>query len=194
MFITFEGLDGSGKTTQAQRLANHLTERGKKVVLTREPGGTHTGELIRSLIMNTHHLSPIASLMLFSASRAQLIAEVIKPALQRGEVVICDRFVDSTFAYQGYGEGIDELTISRAIEASVSILPDVTFYLKVPTETALIRCVKANRLDMNNLAFYERVALGYDYQAWVDKKRIKVIDGDKSADDVFEAICGIIGE
>jgi len=167
-FITFEGPDGSGKTTQMRRLAPWLVDQGFDVVTTREPGGTPVGEQIRDILhdcANTEMTSQ-AEILLYSASRAQHVGEVILPALEAGQVVLCDRFFDSTYAYQGYGRGLS-LSDLRAITgfATRGLKPDLTLYLDVPPEIGLQRRESSgealNRLDREALAFHQRVREGY---------------------------------
>ncbi len=167
-FITFEGPDGSGKTTQMRRLAPWLVDQGFDVVATREPGGTPVGEQIRDILhdcANTEMTSQ-AEILLYSASRAQHVGEVILPALEAGQVVLCDRFFDSTYAYQGYGRGLS-LSDLRAITgfATRGLKPDLTLYLDVSPEIGLQRRESSgealNRLDREALAFHQRVREGY---------------------------------
>lgn len=167
-FITFEGPDGSGKTTQMRRLVPWLVDQGFDVVTTREPGGTPVGEQIRDILhdcANTEMTSQ-AEILLYSASRAQHVGEVILPALEAGQVVLCDRFFDSTYAYQGYGRGLS-LSDLRAITgfATRGLKPDLTLYLDVPPEIGLQRRESSgealNRLDREALAFHQRVREGY---------------------------------
>src|SRR5512134_608141 len=137
MFVTFEGLDGSGKTTQAELLLARLEEEGEDVVLTREPGGTELGERIRELVLHGGHVAPWAEALLYAASRAQHVEAVIRPALERGESVICDRYLDSSVAYQGVGRGLGlERVLQLNLDAVGGLLPDRTFLLLLdPTET-----------------------------------------------------------
>ncbi len=183
MFITFEGLDGSGKTTQAKLIAAHLQEAGYDVLLTREPGGTAIGDQIRAVLHNMENtaMHPSAELLLYNASRAQLVAEVLRPHLASGGLVICDRFYDSTLAYQGYGHQLD-LDVLRTIVmfATGGLKPDLTLYLDITPEDGLARRKQAslfgeewNRLDDMELAFHRRVYAGYqaliqaEPQRWV---------------------------
>lgn len=171
MFITFEGLDGSGKTTQARLAADWLREVGYEVLLTREPGGTEIGDQIREVLHNLDNtaMHPTTELLLYNASRAQLVAEVLRPHLQKGGLVICDRFYDSTLAYQGYGHQLD-LDVLRAIVtfATGGLKPDLTLFLDITAEQGLERRKQAslfgeewNRLDDMELAFHQRVYGGY---------------------------------
>jgi dTMP kinase len=171
MFITFEGPDGSGKTTQVGQTAQALRARGYDVLLTREPGGTAIGDQIREVLVSLKNKSmhPHTELLLFSASRAQIVEEVIKPHLAAGGLVICDRFFDSTYAYQGYGHGLD-LTLLRQITqfATGGLKPDVTLLLDIAPDQSIQRRLSAaaqgeewNRLDALALAFHTRVREGY---------------------------------
>ncbi len=168
LFITLEGPEGSGKTTQAALLHEWLLAEGYAVLRTREPGGTRIGEHIRDVLHNPAHteMAAQAEILLYSAARAQLVAEVIRPALAAGQLVLCDRYFDSTYAYQGYGRGLP-LDVLREITrfATGGLLPDVTLYLDVLPEVGLQRRVQGggeiNRLDREALAFHERVRAGY---------------------------------
>lgn len=167
-FITFEGPDGSGKSTQIKRLAAHLQARGHDVYLTREPGGTAISEEIRGLLHDLDHreMAPRAEILLYSAARAQLVKQVIRPHLAAGGIVLCDRYYDSTLAYQGYGHGLDLDTL-RLITAFATegLRPDLTLLLDLEAEAGLARRQQAgvewNRLDDYALAFHQRVRAGY---------------------------------
>lgn len=167
MFITFEGIDGSGKTTQIQLLKEELTKRGFKVEVFREPGGTVIAEKIRALLLDAaFDIHPIAEMFLFSAARAQLTSQKIIPLLKQEVIVILDRFYDSTIAYQGYGRQLlDERTIEVINEvATQNLTPDITFYLKISVEEAQNRTNNqtGDRMEQSGAAFYKRVAEGYD--------------------------------
>ncbi|MEO0249573.1 MAG: dTMP kinase [candidate division WOR-3 bacterium] len=192
-FITFEGPDGSGKTTQAQLLYQYLRERGYPVFLTREPGGTGIGDQIREVLhslANTEML-PQTEILLYSASRAQLVGQVIRPHLARGEIVLCDRYADSTLAYQGYGHGLD-LQILQIITnfATGGLRPDLTFYLDIDVEEGLRRKLAAhkagraewNRMDQQELAFHRRVREGYLQMAAAEPERWLVIEATQPAE------------
>lgn len=181
-FITLEGPDGSGKTSQAAMLAQFLSEAGHDVLLSREPGGTPIGDQIRQVLMNLQNtaMDPRAEFLLFSASRAQLVAEVIQPHLAAGGVVVCDRFYDSSLAYQGYGQGLEIETL-RAITrfATGGLTPDLTLLLDLPPEEGLKRRKKGgswNRLDAYEVAFHERVRRGYLTLAEAEPDRWVVFD------------------
>ncbi len=171
MFITFEGLDGSGKTTQVKELTSALRAQGHQVLLTREPGGTEIGDRIREILQDKANtaMTAQAELLLFCASRAQIVAEVIRPHLDGGGIVICDRFADSTIAYQGYGRGI-ELDLLYAIIrfATGGLQPDLTLYLDITPEEGIARRQQASlfgeefsRIDQMALEFHRRVQQGY---------------------------------
>ena len=144
-FITFEGIEGSGKTTQIKLAKDYLEARGFSLVATDEPGGTPLGKIIREMLLNVgpYSISPCAELLLFVAARAQHVEEVIKPALQQGKLVLCDRFLDATLAYQGWGRGLDR-TFIQALHnfATTSLLPDLTILLDLPAETGLRRALE----------------------------------------------------
>ena len=183
MLITFEGPDGSGKTTQARRIAEWLASLGHEVLVIREPGGTEIGDRVRAILMDraNTHLDPRAEMLLFCASRAQMMAEKVRPHLARDGIVICDRFADSTLAYQGYGRGLD-LGILRILLdfATFGIKPDLTLCLDVDPRTGLERRASdrggMNRLDAEPLAFHERVRAGYLALAAEEPQRWVVID------------------
>ncbi|MEO8606385.1 MAG: dTMP kinase [Chloroflexota bacterium] len=171
MFITFEGPDGSGKTTQIAQISEILRKRGYNILLTREPGGTDIGDQIRDVLHNLENesMNPRAELLLYNASRAQIVAEVIKPHLAAGGLILCDRFFDSTLAYQGYGHGLDLNTLRTIIDfATGGLRPDLTFYLDISAEAGIQRRLSAldkggewTRLDAMGEAFHNRVRDGY---------------------------------
>ncbi len=194
-FITFEGPDGSGKTTQLRRLQRWLEAEGYAVVVTREPGGTAIGERIRDLLHDTAHteMTAHAEILLYSASRAQLVAQVIRPALAAGKIVLCDRYVDSTYAYQGYGRGLPLATL-RTITAFATggLTPDLTLYFDVPPEVGLQRRLQSGealtRLDREALAFHRRVRRGYRVLMAADPRRWVRIDATASITEVEAAV------
>jgi len=195
-FLSLEGSEGCGKSTQAERLANALRSRGVRVVMTREPGGTPTGEMIRDILQ--HHasgedISPAAEVLLFAASRAQHVAHVIRPALERGDWVICDRFVDSSLAYQGgaRGFGVNEVLEANRL-ALGGLWPDLTLWFDLPVETALARVVARgahpDRFESEELAFHHRVAEAYAGLARRFPQRILAVAADDTPDAVFAKI------
>ncbi len=184
LFITFEGGDGSGKTTQIARLASALRDAGREVVLVREPGATVVGEGVREIVLSPEHdgISPVAELLLFAASRAQLAAAVIKPALDAGKIVLCDRHADSSVAYQGYGRGID-LAMVRSINALATggLVPDRTIVLDVEPRAGIAAATPhaADRLEREDLSFHERIRDGYLAMAAEEPDRIAVVPRDR---------------
>lgn len=190
-FITLEGPEGCGKTTQARLLAQWLEAQGFPVLLTREPGGTSIGEQIRAVLHDCANSAMTAEteILLYSAARAQHVAEVIRPALQTGAIVICDRFYDSTYAYQGYGRGLplDTLRLITAF-ATQGLTPDLTLYLDIPPELGLRRRAQSgeelNRLDREALAFHQRVRSGYHALIREEPTRWRTVDATASIDAV----------
>ena len=178
MFVTFEGADGSGKSTQAELLRAALAAEGREVVLTREPGGTVLGERIRALLLDGDGMSPWAEAALFAASRAQHVDEVILPALERGADVVCDRYVDSSLAYQGIarGLGVDEV-LELNLRATRHLLPDTTVLLLVDPEEAARRSGETDRLEREGADFRARVDAAYRELAARFPERILVADG-----------------
>lgn len=194
LFVTFEGLEGSGKSTQAGLLGAYLRARGLEVVVTREPGGTPIGEQIREVLHSPRNtqMTAITECLLYNAARAQIVAEVIRPALAQGKVVLCDRYADSTLAYQGYGRRLDLETVRRVIEfATGGLKPDLTFYLEVGIEEGLARRVNGqqrgeelNRMDAQAREFYERVRAGYEALIRAEPMRWRRINGAQSIERV----------
>ena len=194
-FITFEGSEGSGKSTQADRLAARLQRSGVPHVLTREPGGTPIGESIRDLLQFAPHnsnMTPETELLLFEASRSQIVREVIKPSLERGICVIADRFFDSTTVYQGAARQLDREMIERVNAFAIAdCVPDITFVLDVDAATAESRMSeprKADRMEQQSAEFYERVREGYRQLAASERKRIVMIDGSGDLDAIEKQI------
>ena len=195
-FITFEGSEGSGKSTQADRLSARLQRCGVPYVLTREPGGTPIGESIRDLLQFAPHnsnMTPETELLLFEASRSQLVREVIKPSLERGMCVIADRFSDSTTVYQGAARKLDREMIERANAFVVGdCVPDITFVLDVDAATAQSRMQReprqADRMEQQPAEFYERVRQGYRELAVSEPKRIVIVDGSGDVDEIENQI------
>lgn len=167
MFVTIEGVEGSGKSTLASHLASRLRADGRKVLVTREPGGTSLGDAVRNLFLESSaEISPLAEAFLIGASRAQHVGEVIVPALERGDVVLCDRFIDSTLAYQGYGRGIDLVMLRELCTvAADGLLPNLTFLLDIPLEVSQERQRErgnaADRMEREDPSFHERVREGF---------------------------------
>lgn len=196
MFITFEGSDGSGKTTQAQLLADYLRQAGRSVLTTREPGGTRISDGVRQLLLDLAHteMHARAETLLFNAARAQLVAEVIRPALAEGGVVLCDRFADSTLAYQGYGHQQEIAEMARMIEyATGGLRPDLTVFLDLPPWEGLRRNRsqgdgKWNRLDAQELSFHQRVVAGYRKLITREPQRWVVIDASQPREQVHQDI------
>ena len=190
VFITFEGIEGSGKSTQASKLYDVLTERGLTVDLTREPGGTVIAESIREILLDPAHdqMSNTTELLLYQAARAQHVAERIHPALERGEVVICDRFFDSTTAYQGAGRGLatDELDALHTLTTS-GLSPDRTYLFDLPVEEGMFRIAgtrQTDRIERESVAFHERVRQGFLALARANAERILVIDAIRDEDTI----------
>lgn len=182
VFISFEGIDASGKTTQAKRAVRYLKTKGFDVVFLREPGGEPVSEQIRKILLRSKSaITPITELMLYLGSRSQLVQKKIAPALKEKKIVVCDRFSDSTLTYQGYGRKLDTKWIKNLNHRSTSgIRPDLTLLIDVPLRIYMKRAkLKKNkdRLEKENLAFYRRIRKGYLEIAKEDKKRVKVIDG-----------------
>lgn len=202
MFITFEGIDCCGKSTQARLLGERLASSGHDVVQLREPGNTRLSEHIRSILLNKEfdEMNMRTELLLFSASRAQLVAEVILPALDRDKVVICDRFVDSTVAYQGYGRQLpleDIAHINRI--ATQDLVPDMTFFIDVSPELAFERCrdrmeTGRDRMEESGVRFYERVIDGYMRLAETDRGRFYVVDGSNRPEEVHATLWRLVQE
>ncbi len=193
MFITFEGSDGSGKSTQIHLLEDYLRKNGQDVQLTREPGGTDIGEGIRQVLLDMEHekMHARTETLLFNAARAQLIEQEIRPALSGGKVVLCDRFADSTVAYQGYGreQNIEEL--KRLISfATGGLSPDLTLYLDLPPEEGIRRKLAdyQNRLDVQGLSFYRRVAAGYREMIAQEPQRWVIINAGRSLEEVHQEV------
>jgi len=183
VFISFEGIDGSGKSTQVHRLAATLRAGSREVLLVREPGGTPLSESIRSLLLDPEaDIDPLAELFLFTAARAQLVHDVIRPVLESGSVVIADRYSDSTLAYQGAGRGVSDVDTLRVIQscATSGLQPDHTFVLDLTPEDAAQRRTdrgsRQDRMEGASLAFYHRVRDSYLELATKDPKRIHVLD------------------
>ena len=202
LFVTFEGTEGSGKSTQIQLLAKRLEGLGRKVLTVREPGGTPIGEEIRHTLKHSAANAAMcaeAELLLISASRAQLVREVIKPALSEDKIVVCDRFFDSTFAYQVHGRGLDALQVQRINDFAIAgTVPDLTLLLRVPIEVSEKRRAarenqnnstgKRDRFEELNQDFFKRVEQGYDAVAASTDARVRSIDATRSINEVHEEV------
>ena len=190
IFITFEGIEGAGKTTQAQQLADALSPNA---VLTREPGGTPVAERIRDLFLTSDGITPVTELLLIAAARTQHVDELIRPALEANRTVICDRFIDATVAYQGYRGGIDLSFIHQLNRiATGGLTPDITFILDLPPEIGTSRQQDAemvrNRLDKESLESHRKVRTGYLSVAKANPHRIKLIDATQSPDAIHAEV------
>jgi dTMP kinase len=196
-FLTLEGPEGGGKTTQAKRLEDHLRRRGYDVLLTREPGGTKLGEEIRRIFSSKGYtISPEAELLLLLSSRAQHVREVIAKSLEQKKVVICDRFSDATLAYQGYGRGMDISLIKMLNDFATSGLrPDLTILLDLDVEVGLRRKgISEDRMEAEDISFHERVRKGYLSIALEEPERVKVLDASRDEDSVFRDLLVIVLE
>lgn len=204
MFITFEGIEGSGKSTQLQRVAAFLRERGRTVITTKEPGGTQIADRIRAILLDSKNLiDPIAEVLLFAASRRQNTMEIIRPAADRGDIVLCDRYTDSTLAYQGFGRliNLDQLrTLNRW--ATGDLHPDLTLIFDLPENVGLTRAMQRNsnatadegRFEAEDVRFHRRVREGYLALANENTTRYAVIDANGTADEVFQRAREIIAK
>jgi dTMP kinase len=202
-FITFEGGDGTGKSTQLRSLADYLTEHGKSCLLTREPGGTSLGKFIRQTLLEVgkQPINSSTELFLYLGDRAQHIQEVVAPAIAQGKIVLCDRHIDSTVAYQGYGRGIDIDLLRRLNNmATGGIKPDLTFLLDCPVEIALSRtaargssqALREDRFEREELDFHQRVRAGFLELAHAEPNRFRIIDASTPIPEVTEQIKVII--
>ena len=200
MLITFEGIEGSGKSTQANLLKDFLSEKGYKVTLTREPGWGQLGNLIRTIILDQRDLvlAPMAELFLFCADRAQHVKDFIEPKLKNGEIVICDRFYDSTIVYQGYGRKLDMRLVNKAAKASaLDISPELTFLLNLPVREGLTRLKERGsitKMDEEPLEFHEMIRQGYMLVARREPERIKNINADRDISTVEGEIRSLVME
>ena len=200
ILVTFEGNEGSGKSTQIEILHERLQSIGKTVTQLREPGGTGLGEMLRNILKTPKEgieIDPVSELLLMNASRAQLVRQVIQPGLERGEIMLVDRFFDSTIVYQGHGRGLDLDLVKKTIEVAIGdTIPTVTFLLKVPVKVSEERRAFRNksipdvrdRFEEAERAFFERIDQGYEFLAESAPERIKVIDATKDIQTVHEDI------
>ncbi len=200
IFITFEGPEGSGKSTQAKLIYDFLIKRGYKVIHTREPGGTGVAEAIRQILLNPKYsVSPMTELLLYEASRHQHTQDVITPAIKSGKVVICERYTDATLAYQGYGRGIDLKTIEFLNKmATENLKPDLTLYLDIPSGRGLVKARKklyysnGDRIENESMKFHGKVRRGYLKIAKKNPERIKVVKVQSDIDFTNKKILKII--
>lgn len=197
LFITFEGIECSGKSTQVLLLAEYLKKKGYDIINTREPGGTIIGESIRKILLDTEYsaMNNLTENLLYLASRVQHIHEVIQPALLSNKIVICDRFIDATIAYQGYARGIDIKVINRLHELVIeNIKPDITLLLDILPKQGLFRAIgkRLDRIEQENIEFHDKVRYGYLQIAQQESDRVKIIDGSKEIDEVHQTICNCV--
>lgn len=198
-FITFEGIDFCGKTTQARKLGSYLRRKGYNVLLVREPGGDRIAERIRRILLSKKNseITALTELLLYEAARSQLIQRVILPALKEGKVGVCDRYSDSSLAYQGYGRGLDKKMIKHLNHmATFGLLPDLTILLDVPVKTSFKRRKKEkrdkDRLEKERFEFHQRIREGYLTIARQNRKRIKVIDGTENIDKTWQKVKKVV--
>ena len=202
-FITFEGIDGSGKSTQLRMMASELRYRGFDVLTTLEPGGTPLGRRLREAFLETEeNVAPLAELLLFAADRAQHVNFLVKPAIEEGKIVISDRYADATFAYQGAGRGFDEKTVNQVIQlATEGLKPDLTLFFDISVENAILRTKSRdkdeaikNRMDKETADFYERVRDAYLKIAAREPKRFRVIEANGSIEEIKKKVLEIVTE
>lgn len=201
MFITFEGIDFSGKSTQCGLLESYLRERGYDVVRVREPGGTKISEKVRELLLDKNNgaMTGLTEFLLYSASRAQLVAEVIKPALAAGKCVLCDRYADSSTAYQGFARKLNLENVERVnLFATDGLTPDLTIYVDITVDEAIARRrlvdKTADRIERESRDFFELVRKGYLHIATANQQRFKVVNGMDDIDTIQEKIRAIVRE
>jgi dTMP kinase len=204
LFITFEGIEGCGKTTQVNLLANYLEENNISCLKTLEPGGTAIGQDIRKILLDSKntHLAPLTELILYAADRAQHVSEIIKPALDQGKWVICDRFFDATVAYQGFGRGMNmELIDFLNRQAAIDVSPDLTLLMDCPEDIGLKRALKRNkiqnledqgRFEKEKMEFHRKVRSGYLDLAEKYKDRFRIIDASRSIEEVKVGIFSLV--
>ena len=205
-FVSFEGGDGTGKSTQIRALEKYLIQRGRSCVVTCEPGGTSLGKQLRQVLLEVgdHEIAPTTELFLYLADRAQHVSQVIRPALESGQIVLCDRFTDSTLAYQGYGRGFDVKILRRFNElADGGVRPDLTFLLDCPAALGLARTNQRrsvagqpgqDRFEREKVEFHEKIRAGFLTMAHAEPARFRVIDGTQTVDEVARDIQKIIDE
>ncbi|MCX5706379.1 MAG: dTMP kinase [Candidatus Omnitrophica bacterium] len=196
-FITFEGSEGCGKSTQSKMLYEYLRKKGKKVIYLREPGGTKVSEKIREILLSPkNHISPVAETLLYMAARAQIVKEIINPALIKGKIVVCDRFLDSTIAYQGYGLGVDIHFIkSVGWFVSQGIKPGLTIFLDLAVKKGLKhRQHSKDRIEERPYLYHQRVRKGYLKLAYQNPERIKVVKVEKDKNKTRQRIREVVNE
>ena len=195
LFITFEGADGCGKTTQIKLLNEYLEKKGYKTLITREPGAKGLGEKVREILLNYDgEVSPVCESFLFLADRAQNVDCIIKPAVKAGTIVLCDRHTDSTIAYQGYGRGVDMTELHRLNNIATSgMKPDLTFVFDVDVQTSQSRVgSEKDRMESAGIEFFERVRKGFLEIAKQEPNRVKVIDSTQSIEEIHKQVIGYI--
>lgn len=196
LFITMEGPDGSGKSTQIDAIKSFFEMNGERVVVTREPGGTNISEKIRELLLDRENreMSPMAEALLYAASRAQLVSQIIKPALENGTHVICDRFVDSSIAYQGFGRGLGDSVAVINAYAIGDCMPDITFLMKLNPEIgkSRIKSSDQDRIEMEKIDFHNRVFAGYEALECEYPERIVGIDATRNIEEISEEILSYV--
>lgn len=193
LFITLEGGDGAGKSTQIRNITGFFEQKGLVVLHTREPGGTSIGEKLRDILLDSANseMEPVTEMLIYAASRAQHVRQIIVPALERGEVVICDRFTDSSIAYQSYGRGLGAMVAEVNKKATGGLEPDITFWLDIDPEAGRERAARAgepDRLESEAMDFHYRLYEGYRTLAQEDPERIKRIDASRTPDEICEDI------
>jgi dTMP kinase len=205
-FVSFEGGDGTGKTTQIRALESYLRSRGRSSLVTREPGGTSLGKLIRKVLLEVgdHEIAPSSELFLYLADRAQHVSDVIRPAIDAGKIVLCDRFTDSTLAYQGYGRGIDVALLRQLNDvADHGVRPDLTFLLDCPVALGLARTSqrqreaaqpREDRFEREKIEFHEKIRAGFLAMARAEPARFRVIDAAQAVEDVARDIQKIVDQ
>ena len=199
-FITVEGTDWAGKTTQIKLIEDYLKSKNKSVVVTREPGGTSIGEKIRDILLDSQNseMGMITEMLLYASARAQLVSEVIRPAIEEGKVVICDRFVDSSYVYQGFGRGIDLKIITDVNRVALDgLVPDITLFFDLNPVEALRRrknSTELDRIEKEKMDFHKRVYNGYKKLAMLYSDRINCIDSDRSIEEIFDDVKACIDE
>ncbi len=196
LFVTFEGIEGSGKTTQHGLLCRELERRGFSVVAVREPGGTAVGDRIREIVLDPRlaEMTPEAEALLYAASRSQLVRELIVPSLDAGKIVACDRYLDSSIAYQVYGRGLDVEFVLNANKVAREVVPRLTFLVEIDVEVGLARATKrsADRIERLNVDFHRRVAEGYRKIAASEPSRVRIVDGALPVEELHAIIVGAV--